>query len=146
MTKDEEFKYLAKIMGIENNVFYVSLNKCQAIVDIMLEHKNKDGICIISQLELSQKLSKTQTNISKSIRLINVEDKCIEMVSPGRYIVHYKDLLEHGTFLCIKNLIIDTTKDPQLLIESVESIAARYGYKPRTVQMFKAYMTTGNVK
>ena len=77
---------------------------------------------------------------------INTEDNCIEMVSPGKYIVHYKDLLEHGTFLCIKNLIIDAIKEHQLLIESDKSIAAKYGYKLRTVQMFKAYMKTGDVR
>lgn len=132
-------------MNIEKNILYKSLSKCQAIVDIMLEHKNEDGICIISQKEIAQKLSLTPSNISAAIDRINIEDMCIEKISPGKYIVHYKNLLERGTFLCIKNLIIDATKDHQLLIESNESIATRYGYKPSTIQMFKAYITAHDV-
>ena len=126
-------------MSEEQNTFTKSLLKYQGIIDTMLEHKNKDGICVISQKELGEKVSIKQNTVSKAIRQINTEEICIEMLSPGKYIVHYRNIMERGTFACIWNLFLDFGKNPQLLFESDKSIAERYGYKLKTVQMFKAY-------
>lgn len=131
-------------MSEEKNTFTKSLLKYQGIIDTMLEHKNKDGICVISQKKLGEKVSITQTNVSRAIRQINTEETCIEILSPGKYIVHYRNILERGTFACIWNLFFDFEKNPQLLFESDKSIAERYGYKLKTVQMFKAYVRDGS--
>jgi hypothetical protein len=133
-------------MNIENNLFIKSFIKYQTFINTIIEYENENGICTVSQIELAKRLSLGQTTISKLIDRLNVEDNCIEMLSPGMYVVHYKNLLERGTLSCIWNLLCDTEKNYQLLFESDKKIAERYGYKLKTVQMFKAYAKTGNVK
>ena len=131
---------------MEQNVFLQSLTKCQNLINIMLEYKNEDGICMVSQTELAKRLSLSQSNIGNAIKKINVEDLCVEMINPGMYVVHYINLLERGTFSCIWKLLIDASQNYKLVFECDDSIAKRYGFKLKTVQMFKAYVKTGWLK
>ena len=124
-------------------LFEMSINKCQKLIDTMLEYQNKDGICVVSQVELAKRLSLCQTNISDAIKKINTEDLCIEQLSPGFYKIHYTSLLERGTFSCIFRLMLDLRENPNLAFEKDKSIANRYRYKLKTVQMFKAYIKSG---
>ena len=126
------------------DLFKISIAKCQKLIDTMLEYENENGICVVSQVELAKRLSLCQTNISDAIKKVNVEDLCIEKLSPGLYKIHYKNLSERGTFVCIFNLILDTIKNSELIFENNQTIADRYGYKIKTVQMFKAYMKNGH--
>ena len=87
------------------NLFLKSFIKYQTLINTIIEYENEKGICVVSQIELAQKLSLSQTTISKLINRLNVEDMCVEIVSPGKYIIHYKNLLERGTFSCIWNLL-----------------------------------------
>ena len=127
-------------------LFALSLSKCQKLIDVMLEYENNEGICVVSQTELAKRLSLAQTNISNAIKKVNVEDLCIEMLYPGFYKVHYKNLFERGTFSCIWNLMLDAQEDFKLVFEKNQIIADRYGYKLKTVQMFKSYIKTGWLK
>ena len=131
-------------MITEKNKFAQKLLKYQAIIDAMLEHKNKDGICVISQTKLEKELPINQSNISRAIRQINTEEICIEKISQGKYIVHYRNIMERGTFAHIWNLFLDFEKNHQLLFEPDKTIAERYGYKIKTVQMFKSYIRNDN--
>ena len=131
---------------MEENLFAISLIICQKLINAMLEYENENGVCVVSQTELAKRLSLAQTNISNAIKKVNVEDLCIEMLSPGLYKVHYKNLLERGTFSCIWTLMLDAGEDYRLVFEKNQIIADRYGYRLKTVQMFKAYIKTGWLK
>ena len=108
---------------MEENLFALSLSKCQKLIDVMLEYENNEGICVVSQTELAKRLSLAQTNISNAIKKVNVEDLCVEMLYPGFYKVHYKNLFERGTFSCIWNLMLDAQEDFKLVFEKNQIIA-----------------------
>ena len=131
---------------MEKNLFAISISKCQRLINIMLEYKNDDDVCVVSQTELAKRLSLSQTNIGDAIRKVNVEDLCIEMLKPGFYKIHYVNLFERGTFACIWNLMLAAEKDSTLVFEKDKVIASRYGYKLKTVQMFKSYIKVGWLK
>ena len=76
-------------LTMENTLFAQSLSKCQTLINTMLEYKNKDGVCMVSQTELAKRLSLSQSNIGNAIKKINVEDLCVEMICPGMYVIHY---------------------------------------------------------
>lgn len=125
---------------MEETLFERSISKCQKLINVMLEYENEDGVCVVSQAELAKRLSLAQTNISDAIKKINVEDLCIEKLSAGLYKVHYNNLFERGTFSCIWRLLIDSSKNQELVFEKNKNISERYGYKLKTVQMFKSYI------
>jgi hypothetical protein len=131
---------------MEENLFAMSVSKCQKLIDVMLEYENDEGVCVVSQTELAKRLSLAQTNISNTIKKVNIEDLCIEILSPGFYKVHYKNLLACGTFSCIWNLMLDAKKDYRLVFEKDQVIADRYAYKLKTVQIFKSCIKTGWLK
>ena len=133
-------------INMENTLFAESFSKCQNLINVMLEYKNEDGVCMVSQTELAKRLSLSQSNIGNAIKKINVEDLCVEMICPEMYVIHYINLLERGTFSCIWNLLLDAAQNYELVFERDDSIAERYGFQLKTVQMFKAYVKTGWLK
>ena len=109
----------------------------------MIEAKNKAGISQLSQPEMARLMSRSQTWVRKAIKRINTEDTCIEKIAPGKYVVHYSNIMDQGVFFEIMKLIIDCYNTPELFHIKDSIIATERGIKVKTVQMFKAYLRTG---
>ena len=123
--------------------FTESYSNHQKLVDTILEFKDEDGICRISQPELARLLNKSQTWVCSAIKQINTEDTCIEMVGTGKYVIHYNDLLSKGVFSEIATLIETFLENPEILNIQDLKIAEAGNIKLKTVQMFKAYFRSG---
>ena len=120
-----------------------SIKKHQQLVNELVAAQNDEGISCISQTELAERMKRSSTRISQMIRQLNVEDICVEQVAPGKYVVHYQNILEQGVYQKIMMLMIETMLDPNLSTEKDSVLAERYGIKLKTVQMYKAFLKTG---
>lgn len=87
-------------------------------------------------------MNRSQSWVTQAIRRLNTEDKCIEMLAAGTYILHYTNLLEQGVFSEIKQLILECHNSPGFFYERDSIIASRRGVRIKTIQMLKAYLRT----
>lgn len=55
---------------MQKTLFVESLDNHQKLINILLEHKNEDGICEISKKELSIAMDRSLTWIQKAINQI----------------------------------------------------------------------------
>ncbi|CAB1245753.1 protein of unknown function [Ruminococcaceae bacterium BL-4] len=62
------------------------------------------------------------------------------MTAPGKYVVHYTNILDKGVFSEILKLFMDCNDTPGLLHMDDKTIAHQRGINIKTVQMFKAYV------
>ena len=125
------------------SLFADSLKMHQQLVDIFVEAKDENGISLISQPEIAARIGRSQTWVVKAIKRLNVEEPCVEMISAGKYKLNYECLLTDGVFSKIMLLIVDTRLNVDLFFERDSDIAAKYGFKLKTVQMYKAYFRLG---
>ncbi len=126
-----------------STVFTESIKLHQRLVDIFVESRDESGFSFISQPEIASKIGRSQTWVASAIKRLNVEEICVESIASGKYMVHYENLLLKGVFSKISDLILDTRLDPTLFYKKDSVIAEEYGFKLRTVQMYKAYLRTG---
>ena len=127
----------------EKTLFIESLTNHQRLIDVLLEHKNVEGICVISEEELSIAMNRSWGWIKKAICRINTEDLCVERIATNRYRVHYKNLLEQGVFFLIAKMIINIAYNPYMLHWKNDELMQKFGCTLKTVQMYRAYCTTG---
>jgi len=127
----------------ESSPFIESVENHQNLVNILLDAKNKDGISQLSQPEMAKLMNRSQTWVVKAIKRLNTEDTCIEMIAPGKYVVHYTNIYMRGVFSEILKLTITISQDVEMFFLRDEIISKKYGIKVKTVQMFKSYMRIG---
>ena len=120
-----------------------SLENHQKLIDIFLEHKNKEGICAVTRKELSTAMNRSLTWIKKAIDQINREDLCIETVGRNRYIVHYEDLTQKGVYNVVLTMILYTFENADAISWKDEMLMQHFGCTLKTVQMYRAYCLTG---
>lgn len=130
-------------MENKETTFNKSLEMHQKLIDTMLLYKNENGICKVSQKELSEKLKRHQTWVSKAIERINTEDECIKKVKPGEYIINYSELVIRGTFKKILELMLITLNKPEIIYMNENEISKQFDVKIKTIQMYKSYLLTG---
>ena len=133
-------------MDVKKTLFIKSLENHQKLIDIILQHKNEKGICEVSKRELSVAMNCSLTLINKWIIQVNREDICIETVGRNKYIVHYESLIDQGVFNIIWKMLICTMEDVSLLDCTEEELMQKFKCTRKTVQMYKAYCTTGWIK
>ena len=125
------------------NLFVDSLKLHQRLVDIFVEAKDENGFSLVSQPEIAARIGRSQTWVANAIKRLNVEEPCVEMISAGKYKLNYECLLTDGVFSKIMCLIMDTRLDVDLFLEKDSDIATKYGFKLKTVQMYKSYLRSG---
>ena len=130
----------------KKTLFLESLENHQKLIDILLECQNQEGICVISEKQLSIAMDRSLTWVQKAINQINREDLCVEFVGRDRYIVHYDDLIKRGVFNVVFRMMIDTFENIEILGWTNAQLMDCYGCKLQTVQMYRAYCTTGWIK
>lgn len=119
--------------------FLEEINYHEIMLKTMLEYKNQQDLCIVTHKELSERLGKNITWISKAIKRLNAEDICVEMIDKGIYKVHYTNIKEQGVFPKILQLINDkiTIQD---FNEKGTLIREKYNVSKKTVQIFVGYL------
>lgn len=135
---------MEEIQQHKSSLFVESVKNHQRLVNIFIEAQNKSGISLLSQQEVSKLMNRSPAWVKKAIKRLNTEDTCITMMAPGKYVVHYSNILEQGVFSEILKLIIDCNDAPELLHIEDRAIATKRGINIRTVQMFKAYLRTNS--
>ena len=125
------------------SLFMDSFALHQQLVNLFKDSRNAEGVSVISQPELAKRIGRSQTWVASAIKRLNTEDTCVELISAGKYKLHYDDLLSRGVFSVIVLLIADTQITPSLFKEQADKIAEEYGCSIKTVQMYKAYLSTG---
>lgn len=117
----------------------MAFKKYENIISVLVEHKDVDGLCRISQKEIAYKTSTSQSLVSKSLIRLETYDKCIEKVAPGVYRLNHENLLEYGPIskalkyyaaISKNNSIIKLRYDEQakLLGMTTEEITMVWGY------------------
>lgn len=124
-------------------LFMDSVRLHQQLVNILIETRDDRGFSLISQPEIAARIDRSQTWVASAIKRLNTEEACIEMVASGMYKLNYEDILSQGVFSKILLLIVDTQADPTMIAKKDSEIAEEYGFKLKTVQMYKAYLRTG---
>ena len=125
------------------SLFMDSFASHQKLVYLLKEARDEAGISAISQPELARQIGRSQTWVASAIKRLNTEDVCVELISSGKYKLHYDDLLSRGVFAIIVLLIADTLKTPSLFEMQTDKIAEAYSCSKKTVEMYKAYLSTG---
>lgn len=77
-------------------VLYPTLIKYPLIIKALLKNRNSSGVCCISQKEIAKEVGLSQIAISKYLKRLEQYDKCVEKISPAKYIVHKVDMFSYG--------------------------------------------------
>lgn len=126
---------------VERNELLRNINSYQKLVNVLLENKNVDGVCRISQSELAQKLEISPTSISVKLRRLQKVDNCIEKVGcGGAYIVNYSNLLEKGPFNKVITFYDEVTQNPEIMVLSYKEQAEYLQFTLYEVQMVWGYL------
>lgn len=128
---------------MKKTLFIESWENHQKLVDILWEHRNPDGISVISESELLTTMNRSAAWLKKAICRLNTEDVCIQCIGKGRYIVHYNNLAERGVFAIIIRMMLMTYYDLEIVHWKNEKIMQEFGCSLKTVQMYRAYCTSG---
>lgn len=113
------------------------------LLSTMLEYESQDGICRISQKELSEKIHKNQPWVQKAIKRLNAEDTCIEMIKKGEYIIHYTNIEERGIFPKVIQLLEEKIHNP-IFAEKNKLLIEKYNVNEKTVDVFRGYLALLN--
>lgn len=128
---------------MEKLLFIESLENHQAVIDHILKYKNDDGICRVKQAQLMLETGRHWTWIAKAIKRINTEEVCIEKLGTSEYRIIHADLLQHGVFTRILEMLLDTITMPEIVKMKDRELMDRYHCSLKTVQMYRAYVTSG---
>ena len=128
---------------MKKSIFLESFENHQKLVDILWSHKNAEGICVVPEEELLSHMNRSMGWVKKAINRINTEDLCIEVVGRNKYIVHYHELAKRGVFSTIIKMMLITCYDVEILHWKNETLMQMFGCGLKTVQMYRAYCTTG---
>lgn len=112
----------------------------EQLLQTILEYKNEDGICRVSQAEIAKRMKKNQPYIAKAIHRLNAEDNCIEMIKKGEYIVHYTNIRERGVFPKITYLITEKIGNSEIYKNEL-LLREKYNVTTKTVQIFVGYLS-----
>ncbi len=124
-------------MALKDLIIEIEYHKI--MLSTILEYKNKDGICRVSQMEISKKIHKNHPWVQKAIKRLNAEDNCIEMVKKGEYIIHYTNIEERGVFPQIIRLIKEKSYN-QDFTERNRLLTEKYGVTEKTIDVFRGYL------
>ena len=111
----------------------------EKLLQTILEYKNDDGICKVSQAELAKRLGKNQGYVCKAIKRLNAEDNCIEMIKNGEYIIHYTNIRERGVFPKIHYMLTEKLANPEKYENNVK-LCEKYNATKQTVSIFTGYL------
>jgi len=125
-------------------MFFGSVKTHQRLVDVIISFRDKHGVSHISQQEMSKLTNRSTACISKSISRLNIENLCVELIGPGKYVVHYDNILAQGVFYKILKLLVFCSIDVNFIKETYymkdKDVASKHNIKLKTVQMFKTYL------
>ena len=100
--------------------FLIEIDYHVLMLKTILEYKNEDGICAVSQFEIATRINKKQSWVSKAIKRLNAEDTCIEQIEKGKYKIHYTNIKEKckkvSTISLTLHLISSSTQSQQIKI------------------------------
>lgn len=119
---------------------YPALIKYPVIIKVLLENKDEKGVSCISQKEIAKRIGLTQTAISKYLRRLERDDKCIEKISPARYIVRRVNMLQYGPVskvIAFHNLAVN---DEDFLLLDFKEQVNQLGFSKEAVLMAKHYV------
>ncbi len=112
----------------------------EQLLQTILQYKNEDGICRVSQAEIAKHIRKNKTYVAKAIHRLNAEDTCIEMIRKGEYIVHYTNIRDRGVFPKIAYLIAEMAGNPEKYNNEI-LIREKYNVTKKTVSIFTGYLS-----
>jgi biotin operon repressor len=120
-----------------------SLALYQGIVEVLLEHKQRNEVCYVSQTEIANRLGTSQINVSKRLRKLEDADQCVVKVAPGQYRVHHRDLREHGPIARSLRYMEAVLQDPELMQLPQNVQAEQLGLQSVDIQRSLAYFKYG---
>jgi len=125
-------------------MFFSSVNTHQHLVDVVASFRDMHGVSHISQQEMGKLINRSPTCIRNAIKRLNTENLCVEFLSPGKYVVHYDNILAQGVFHKIFNLLLCCLIDGRFIKEIYnmkdKDVACKHNIKLKTVQMFRTYL------
>ena len=129
-------------MQINYNFFYCSLTNHQKLVNIIEMHIN-NGERKLSQTKLAKEMGKSPSWVSNAFKQLNVEDKCIAYDKNGIKL-NYNDLTNNGVFCKILEMLKATEELNMLVSLNNKQLCEKFNVKETTVQMYRAYVLTGD--
>ena len=111
----------------------------EKLLKTILEYKDAEGICKVSQTELAKRMGRNQGYICKAIKRLNAEDQCIEMIKNGEYIVHYTNIRERGVFPKVTYLLTEKIANPEKYEDNIK-LYKKYNATKETVHVFTGYL------
>ena len=121
------------------NDFLIEIDYHLIMLETILEYKNEEGICVVSQSEIAMRINKNKTWVSKAIKRLNAEDTCIEQIGKGKYKIHYTNIKENGVFPKVIKLMTDKATLSNFCEKGV-LLREKYGISKRTIQIFTGYL------
>ena len=121
------------------NDFLIEIDYHILMLETILEYKNEDGVCAVSQFEIATRINKKQSWVSKAIKRLNAEDTCIEQIEKGKYKIHYTNIKENGVFPKVIKLMMDKATLSNFCEKDV-LLREKYGINKRTIQIFSGYL------
>ena len=128
---------------MKDTSFVESVKHHQELIDHILKYKESDGICRVSQKQLMLDMRRNWMWITKAIDRINTEEICIKPIGLTEYIILHESLSKGGVFARIFLMLADTYEEPSIIKMKDADLMAKYGCKLKTVQMYRAYATSG---
>lgn len=84
------------------------------IVDVLIQHKNEQGISVISQKQLAEAVNLSQTAVSKKLKVL-IKYGSIEKVKAGEYKVIHEQFIEHSPFGVVIKLLNLIGNNPDII-------------------------------
>lgn len=124
-----------------NSVYslYPELIKYPLILKVLIKNRNEDGVSCVSQKEIAKEVRLTQTAISKYLKRLNQYNKCIEKISPGKYIVHKTNMLKYGPVSKVIAFHNEVVKDDNFFDLEFKAQVKNLGFSREAVIMAKHY-------
>lgn len=118
-----------------------SIANHQLIIEILLENRDPDGVCRLTQGDLAQKTGFSRTSVAKKLRRLEKVDNCIEKVGRGgAYIVNCNNPVEAGPFKKVLSFLDAVMNKPDLLTLTIKEIAIHLQFTVYEVEMIWGYI------
>ncbi|HEY9060588.1 MAG TPA: hypothetical protein VIO64_08820 [Pseudobacteroides sp.] len=130
----------AEVINMSSDFLKGRIEYCQLLINTILEYKCPDGICRITQKELAQKMGKSASSISKTIKQFSLVDNCIETISRGEYRVNCVNILEKGPIFKSIFIMGVLAENPEIMDLPYKEQAEIYGFSVKEVQIAYGYL------
>lgn len=130
----ELFKNHSSLAFIDDYIKY------QIVLDVIVESIEYDGYSRISQVEIADMLNISQSFVSKTIKILEDTDQCIEKISSRLYKVNHKHIVRYNPLNKIIRYCVEAQKNEKILKMNCEEQSKILGMSVDDVKMVKTYV------